>query len=182
MCEWRAAPGFEGRYEVSNEGDVRSLIRSTATARVGVMNNSGYLTVKLNPAPGAKQATCLVHRLVAAAFLGDGGGLQVNHKDGVKTNNAVCNLEWVTPLENVRHSISSGLSRPRLNNRGGKGHGKVQVGSLNFNSKLSEARAIELKRRLLAGEPCSALAREFGVAGFHAREIRAGRRWGHLVV
>lgn len=99
--EWRAIPGYEDMYEVSSGGAVRALPRIDAGGffRQGKLlqpyaQKSGYLNVKLRNRNGERQAFG-VHRLVAAAFLPNPDGLpQVNHKDEVKTNNGVSNLEW----------------------------------------------------------------------------------------
>ena len=89
------------RYEVSNLGRVRNA----RTGRVLRLRpgNKGYLIVDLYYK--GQRKSCKVHNLVATAFVeGWREGLQVNHKNGVKTDNRAENLEWVTASENVRHS------------------------------------------------------------------------------
>ncbi len=114
--QWRDIVGYEGAYQVSDLGRVRSLDREVTTmSRWGSpvvrklkgrtiaahwTNNAGYYTVFLGQ--GNQHG---VHRLVAAAFV-EGGfdGAEVNHKNGVKTDNRPCNLEWLSSSENKKHS------------------------------------------------------------------------------
>lgn len=117
--EWRPVLGFEGAYEVSEDGQVRTVERirkskgdGTAIVRTKLRvlcdDDDGYLIVSLYNA-GVK-TTRAVHRLVAEAFVPNPDGLpQVNHIDGNKHNNSATNLEWVTNLQNIRHSIDMGL-------------------------------------------------------------------------
>lgn len=91
-------PGYEGRYQVSNRGDVRSADRILKTSQ----DRKGYLRVKLYGDQGHK--TIKVHRIVAEAFIPNPEGKeQINHKNGDKTDNRVENLEWATQSENQRH-------------------------------------------------------------------------------
>lgn len=121
-ARWLPIDGFEGYYEVSPDGGVRSLSRVTAygrrlTGRVlkNMINAHGYLSVNLY-ADGKRQ-TKEVHRIVAEAFLPRVEGRPyVNHKDGVKANAALCNLEWCTQKENMKHSrdvLGRKAGRPR---------------------------------------------------------------------
>ena len=102
--EWRPIEGYEGLYEVSNTGQVRSLDRFYYRLHKGKVlsptkDRYGYLTVTLNC--NGKSKTIKIHRLVAQAFLLNPDNLpQVNHKDEVKTNNNVDNLEWCTAKYN----------------------------------------------------------------------------------
>lgn len=105
--EWRPVVGYETRYEVSDLGRVRSLAgrhgpyAAPWVLRPGLMNGYPYVNLRLN---GIQKTYC-VHRLVARAFCsGFLPGLHVNHKNGVRHDNRVDNLEWVTPAENQRHS------------------------------------------------------------------------------
>lgn len=111
--------GYEGLYEVSNFGNVRSLSRMTL-GRWGTMKLSpgrniagellkfGYKRVQLSK--DGKHKHALVHRLVALAFLKPvESKAQVNHKDSNRSNNHVSNLEWCTPKENTAHGVKHGF-------------------------------------------------------------------------
>ncbi len=105
---WLPVPGFEGVFEVSDQGRVCRVIstygRPTRRLRRLERIKDGYLRVSLQH--HGREVRVLVHRLVAMAFLGNcSGKFEVNHKDGNKSNNAASNLEYVTPRENIRHSI-----------------------------------------------------------------------------
>lgn len=115
---WRPVPDFEGYYEVSSKGRVRTCqhIRksrgnSTAVVRPRIKqlcdDSDGYLTVSLYA--GKRSANKRVHRLVAEAFIANPSNLpQVNHIDSNKHNNSVENLEWCTNLYNIQHSVNFG--------------------------------------------------------------------------
>lgn len=122
--EWRAVKGYEGLYEVSSIGRVRSLDREAhCMTRWGSSclkktkgrilrewkSGSGYANVGLNVDGG--MARMQIHRLVADAFVGDANGRHVNHRDGNKLNNCESNLEYVTPRENTAHAMQTGLMR-----------------------------------------------------------------------
>lgn len=116
--EWRDIPGFEGTYQASNLGNIRRISSSYTYVKNGKPLNRkkqgqllkpkykkhGYAFVALGVGK-TKPVYKHIHRLVAAAFLGDNPNLQVNHKDQNKTNNRLNNLEWVTCQENRIHSI-----------------------------------------------------------------------------
>lgn len=113
---WRPVNGYEGLYEVSDKGQVRSLPRKDNKGafhkgRILRERNTprGYKTVMLSRNGIEKQYT--VHAIVASAFLGErNSGMEVNHKDANKENNSVENLEWVTRVENIKHSVANGLN------------------------------------------------------------------------
>jgi NUMOD4 motif. len=123
---WKDISGYEGRYRVSNYGNVRSLPYSVEqTSRWGTLvsrrcpgslmtptgNGNGYLIVGLRK--NAKRRSHYVHRLVAAAFIHQKHGCNyINHLDYNKDNNAVWNLEWTTQRENVLHSVER-MRKPR---------------------------------------------------------------------
>lgn len=102
---WRDVQGYEGLYEVSNLGEVRSLPRATTSGKTLTPNNSGkgYLQVALYK--NGKSKRLLVHRLVAQAFVPNPLNLSsVNHKDENKKNNRFDNLEWCTPQYNLSYN------------------------------------------------------------------------------
>ena len=113
---WRDIEGYEGLYQVSNLGKVKSLnYKCTKKEKIlkPFSNRDGYLRVKL--CKEGKRRSYLVHRLVAQAFISNPEDKpQVNHKDEDKTNNKVENLEWVTSKENINygtHNERSGKSQ-----------------------------------------------------------------------
>lgn len=117
--EWKDISGFEGQYQVSNLGRVRSLDRWVRAVSGGCYkisgqlmraadNGSGYLFVVM--CKHSKYTQRLVHRLVAEAFIPNPENKRtVNHKDGNRQNNYVDNLEWATSSENNKHAYKLGL-------------------------------------------------------------------------
>ncbi len=95
--------GYEGRYTVDTEGQVRSYKKNGNIHLIGSQHPSGYIHVNLTDKEGNK-AYNLVHRLVAQAFLPNTEGLpQVDHKDENKANNTVSNLRWCTHQQNMKY-------------------------------------------------------------------------------
>lgn len=117
---WKDVPGYEGHYEISNLSNVRSvdrllvncngkLVRRKGVPIVGrKISNKGYLSVPLSL--NGKVRNVILHRVVARLFC-DNLTLapQVNHIDGNKRNNSAANLEWVTAVQNIHHSVDTGL-------------------------------------------------------------------------
>lgn len=117
---WKDIKGYEGLYQVSNLGRIKSLKRqrevnlmystkATVPERILKYGTSqGYLAVTL--AKNKVNTKIRVHKLVALNFIPNPENKpHINHKDGNKHNNSVDNLEWVTPKENTKHAIENGL-------------------------------------------------------------------------
>ena len=113
---WKDIQGYEGQYQVSNYGRIKSLSRKISNGTgyyiskekilKGHVNTKGYIQVELQGKP------LLVHRLVAEAFIENPYDKpQVNHIDGDKSNNMTTNLEWVTNGENQIHAYKNGLNK-----------------------------------------------------------------------
>jgi hypothetical protein len=128
MEVWKGVKGYEGLYEVSNKGRVKSLARTIVrsdgqykTIEEKILksgtSSKGYLQINL--CRSGKQKTMKIHRLVAEAFIPNPKNKpEVNHKDGNKSNNLFFNLEWVTAKENIRHAYDIGLMRaPKSRNK-----------------------------------------------------------------
>ena len=103
--EWKDIKDYEGLYQVSNWGRVKSL-NYNGTRKPRLMTPSetkkGYLVVHLRK--NGESKTCRVHRLVAKTFIPNPNNLpQINHLDEDKTNNRVENLEWCTSKDNCNH-------------------------------------------------------------------------------
>jgi hypothetical protein len=96
--------GYEGLYQISNLGNIKSTVRTKDRILKKAFDKCGYQIVSL--CLNKKKSTKTVHRLVALNFLGE-SKLQVNHKDCNKSNNKIENLEYVTALENIRHAIKN---------------------------------------------------------------------------
>ena len=110
--EWRDVVGYEGRYQVSSMGRVKSFKWNKERFLKPSMDKDGYLLVNL--CAGGKPKTLKVHRLVCEAFHENPDNRpQVNHINEDKTDNRACNLEWCTCKQNVNHgSRNERVSKP----------------------------------------------------------------------
>jgi hypothetical protein len=166
---WKDVVGYEGKYKVSSLGRIKSSPkpkRTTEKILKPLPNKVGYLMVDLGD--GVKIKRFLTHRLVAEAFIPNPCNKeQVNHIDGVKGNNVLSNLEWVTRSENQKHSIRTGL--------------KTAKGIKNSQCVLNEEKVLEIRNLLLKGE---LLQREigllYGVSNITISDIKRGRSWSHI--
>lgn len=165
--QWKSVVGYEGIYAVSNCGRVKS-VRAGRRTYVGRMMKAttwnGYRSVNLFRENMRDRSS--IHRLVAAAFIGPcPEGKEVNHRDGVKTNNHRANLEYVTPSENQLHSYRIGLH--------------VARGEKNGFSKLTE-KDVHAVRRIVKRHSLSYTANLFGVSVSAIHHIVKGRSWAWL--
>ena len=167
---WRPVIGAGSLYEVSDTGQVRSLHAIGRPAKGGILaehtNYKGYKRVHLRLS--GHTISRLVHVLVLEAFIGPRPSSlhQCNHKNGIKSDNSSENLEWVTALENSRHSVANGLWHPHK----GEAHGR---------SKLTNEQVKEI-RRWDKGETYAALARVYKISPTMIRNIISRRAWRHI--
>lgn len=104
---WKDIEGYEGLYEISNKGNVKSLVNNNGVAREKILkpfiDSYGYEKVRLCKNKTSK--IYFVHRLVAQAFIENPNNYPcINHKDECKTNNVVTNLEWCTHKYNLEYN------------------------------------------------------------------------------
>ena len=137
--EWRDIKGYEGYYQISNMGRVKSL-NYRRTGKEGILkagdNGHGYLFVVL--CKDGKDNTCRINRLVAQAFIPNPDNLpEVNHKDENKKNNCVENLEWCSKSYNINYG--TGIKR-RAEKLRGRNHSKEH------NKKIAEKHRNKPKR------------------------------------
>lgn len=126
--EWRDIPGFEGAYQVSSIGRVRSLDRrvpySDGRKRIdrGKILSPGKTPQGYSHVYLGQRVDRTVHSLVMLAFTGPyPDGMEINHKDGNPANNRLDNLEYVTHSQNLLHEIRV-LGGKRVSRRGGESH------------------------------------------------------------
>jgi HNH endonuclease len=131
----------------------------------GDLARHGYRYVLYSQRPARRIS---VHRLIWEAVHGPiPVGLQVNHRNGIKTDNRIENLELVTASENMRHAAALGLL-------GG------QRGERHYRAKVTDAAVREIRRRRAQGERGSDLAAEFGISPQCVCDIVKGRKWRHV--
>lgn len=181
---WRDVKGYEGFYQVSSWGRVKSLPRIVPmkngpngtflnrTYRVGEKMLKGswdghYFHVILSQS--WKEEVRLIHRLVLEAFVGPAPeGMQCRHLDGDSKNNQLSNVCWGTVGENGGDRVRHGTARGQP---AGEGHSQA---------KLTETQVREIRFRTLQGErPCN-LGREFNISEATIRDIRNRKSWKHI--
>lgn len=166
--EWRAVVGHEDRYLVSNHGRVMSL-RYGRTGKPRLMRtgrSNWYRSVDLFKGGAHKQVN--VHVLVAEAFIGPRqNGMEVNHKDGVKFNNHISNLEYVTSSENKLHAHRTGLKISLKGEKSGR-------------SKLKPYEVETILLLVKSGLYHKEIAPMFGVTKSNISAIVCGKSWSCL--
>ncbi len=177
---WKPVLGYEGYYEVSNLGNVKSLKRRQtgnqydrveAILKPSVLYN-GYLQVCL--AIGQTKKKYSIHRLVAIAFLPNPENKpQVNHKNGIKGDPSLKNLEWATRSENMQHAYDTGLAT---------GDGTARRGEKNAQSKYSREQVVTIKTLLKEGLPMAKIAKQLSINREYIKTVKKGNTWAWLTV
>lgn len=174
---WKPVVGFEGLYEVSDLGRIRSLERTCVCGKAKRMpvksrilkpidHQRGYLVVRLHGLDGASKQV-KIHRIVAATFHENPLGLrEVDHVNGNKHDNRAANLEWVSPSENMQRAVNLGLKKPSRGEDAGS-------------AKLTDSKVREM-RQLRPVRTYQEIATLFGVTTMTAFNAIKGRTWAHV--
>ena len=173
MEKWKSVVGYEGFFDVSSLGGVRSISRVSNRGRP-----VGGKTLKPHKTPKGYMRVALwvdgcpkkffVHRLVLEAFVGPcPDGMEGCHNDGDRGNNKLENLRWDT--------ASSNWDDRRV-------HGTASVGEKHPMARLSEGEVILIKEALSAGERGKLLATRFGVSEYVISSIKTGKSWANTHV
>jgi hypothetical protein len=179
---WKTIPGYEGYYEASSRGRVRSVARVIRREKnwfghpclvprksrvLAPSRSRGRRHVTLSK--GGLHKYVQVHQLVALVFLGPvPEGKQVNHRDGDPANNTVENLEYVTPSENQLHASRTGL---------------MPVGERHHKATITPEVVRKIRRRLaeFSGHgACTAIGKQLGVSWRVVQHIKDGETWKHV--
>ncbi len=170
---WLPVKGYEGIYDVSNLGNVKSLSRSFINKRgrrktipehirIPSINHRGYYRLQLTKSNGDKKIYS-VHRIVAQHFiLNPENKPEVNHKNAVKTDNYINNLEWATKSENEIHASVNGLK---------------PYGENHPLAKLNLKQVVLIKKKIKLGERQIDIAKEFDISRSTICAIKTGRNW-----
>ena len=166
--QWRDVVGYEGLYQVSNLGRVKSNAFGAVKIRKPVLANPGYFGLVLykNNLPQSAR----IHVLVARAFIPNPEGKpEVNHRFGNKLDNRVSELEWMTGSENKQHAYDIGLKRS---------------GSDHPRAKFTAEQVRYIREVCIPGDKeygISALARKFGVSIGTISEMYHGETYKNII-
>lgn len=164
---WKDVVGYEGLYEVSNLGRIKTNHGRKPFLDTDVFHPKGYRYVALTKNKIRRSHS--VHKVVASSFLPNPNNyIEINHKDGVKNNNISSNLEWCDRSWNVVHSFVTGLNKPKK-------------GSDHYLTKLTDSDVIEIRR--LHKEKFgnyTEIGRIFGVTHSHVGFIVRRESWKHI--
>lgn len=159
---WKDIPDYEGLYQISNFGSVKSLNRNLTLK--GNKGTTGYIHVNLSKFN--KYKTFDIHRLVASMFIPNPEKYKyVNHIDGNKLNNYYKNLEWTTAKENTKHATELGLKNDR--------------GSNSKNAKLKQEDVLEI-RKLYEILTKKEISQKYGISASYISLIVNNKRWSYL--
>jgi hypothetical protein len=163
---WKDVKGFEGLYQVSNIGRIKSLRKGLILK--SSINAAGYRhnTFSVN----GSFKTLHLHRMLAIAFIENPNKyLVVNHKDGNKTNNNLDNLEWVTYSENTRHGYRIGLMK------------NPTKGTSVATSRLNNSQVLEIRDKYIPYKnPMNKIALEYNVCERTILDIITRATWKHI--
>ena len=162
---WRSIDGFNGAYEVSNTGLVRSnRFNKRIILSPNISNRYKRVALQLN----GNRHDLLIHRLVGFSFVANPLHLpQINHIDGIKTNNHHTNLEWCTARENALHAFSLGLRKTVI----GEAHGATPFKNEDI---------LAIREDCKNGKSLNSVAMKYGVTWHSISKIVKRKTWIHI--
>lgn len=172
---WHDIKKYEGYFQISNKGRFRSLYywnqhglgkrETPLIIKQVVCKNPGYFTVGVGFKGLQNKKRLYVHKVIAEIFIPNPNNLRcVNHKNGVKTDNRIENLEWCSHKENTAHAIKIGLM-PKI------------IGQQQSNVKLTDSQVLEIfKTKGTYVE----VAKKYNIHPNSVKSILIGRTWNHL--
>lgn len=177
---WKDVVGYEGRYQVSNQGNMKSIryLKTKDTYSIKQLkpkrNWDGYLRIQLWK--DCKAVYVSIHRLVAQSFIDNPEDKPfVNHKNGIKDDNRVENLEWVSQKENIQHAWETGLAKSPFNNGNSKA---IDQYDLNNNYLKTFPSTMEIERQLKINHSYISLACKNG----GLNKVLGGYKWKYKEV
>jgi hypothetical protein len=165
---WKWVPGFEERYQVSSEGHLRSYLSGECRLLAPCPDPRGYIPVFLR---GKQNRRYWLHRLIAEVFIPNPKlRREVNHKNGIKSDCRVINLEWVSRSQNIRHAYENALIK-HVGQRGEASHRTTLT-----NEQVIEIRKKYEEREITQNE----LAELFHVSSPTIYRIIHRLSWSHI--
>jgi hypothetical protein len=167
--KWKDIPGYEGLYQASTFGIIKSYPRNTTRGRILKPNKikNRYLQVCL--LKNGVRKGCRVHRLILQTFIGPCPlGMECRHLDGDPRNNRLDNLEWSTHKENIGDKVEHGTLVNNL------------VGSKHWKSKLTESDIPKIRKLIKEGLSNIEIGKIFSVGRRCIADIRNNKTWRHV--
>ena len=184
---WKDIEGAEGLYKISNYGRVKtnkkrigenSEIEFVDKILKGALTKLGYNRTKVCYRNG-KFKMFSTHRLVAKHFIPNPDNKpEINHIDGIKTNNHVSNLEWCTRSENMKHAVQLGLRSITEYQR--KRISETHNGELSTFAKLKECDILNIRNLFVEGMSYAKISKLYPVNAGAIRCIVLGQTWKHV--